>query len=101
MRNSLTLVLLFGLAGAPAAFTSHAQITGGNETVQDAIRFERAKDAADARQARIETQRERNSTADREVSAEKPKSSKTRRSRPGSANRTAPQSADQQKQQQR
>jgi hypothetical protein len=43
-----------------------AQVTGGHDTVQDAIRFERQKDAADARQARIEARRAGNSSADRE-----------------------------------
>ena len=58
MRISLSLLLLLGL---PAL----AQVTGGHETVQDAIRFERQKDAAAARQARIEGRRETNSSADR------------------------------------
>ncbi len=98
MRNSLTLVLFVGLAGAPAVLTSHAQITGGNETVQDAIRFEREKDAADARQERIEAQRERNSSADREVPAEKSKSAKARKNRSGSAARSAPKDAGQKQQ---
>jgi hypothetical protein len=63
-----------------------AQITGGHETVQDAIRFERQKDAADARQARIEAGREANSSADRSTSNNTArKSSKTRK---GSASRT-------------
>jgi hypothetical protein len=59
VRKSLSLILLLGL---PAL----AQITGGHETEQDAIRFERQKDAADARQARIEARRAGNSSADRE-----------------------------------
>ena len=57
--RKLSVILLIGL---PAL----AQITGGHETVQDAIRFQRQKDAADARQARIEARRSDNSTADRE-----------------------------------
>jgi hypothetical protein len=59
VRKSLSLILLLGL---PA----FAQITGGTETVQDAIRFQREKDAADARQARIEARRAAGSSADRE-----------------------------------
>ena len=60
MRKSLSLVLFLGL---PAL----AQVTGGHETEQDAIRFERQKDAAAARQARIENRRAANSNADREA----------------------------------
>jgi hypothetical protein len=62
VRKSLILTLLLGL---PAL----AQVTSGNETVQDAIRFERQKDAADARQERIEARRAANSNADREDTA--------------------------------
>ena len=58
MRKSLVTMLLLGL---PAL----AQVTGGNESVQDAIRFERQKDAAAARQARVEARRSTNSSADR------------------------------------
>jgi hypothetical protein len=50
------------LLGLPAL----AQVTGGDESVQDAIRFERQKDAAAARQARIENRRGSNSSADRQ-----------------------------------
>jgi hypothetical protein len=68
------LTLLLGL---PAL----AQVTGGNETVQDAIRFERQKDAADARQARIEARRAANSDADREdTTATAAKSAKAKKS---------------------
>src|SRR5205814_4149557 len=59
VRKSLSLILLLGL---PAV----AQVTGGHETVQDAIRFERQKDAADARQARIEARGGSGPSADRQ-----------------------------------
>ena len=65
----------------PWRYQYMAQVTGGTETVQDAIRFERQKDAADARQARIEARRAANSNADREATnASAHKSSKTKRS---------------------
>jgi hypothetical protein len=74
VRKSLVLTLLLGL---PAL----AQVTSGNETVQDAIRFERQKDAADARQARIEARRSSNSNADREdASGTVTRSAKTKKS---------------------
>jgi hypothetical protein len=60
VRKSLTLALFLAL---PAL----AQVQGGTETEQDAIRFERQKDAAAARQARIESRREANSSADRQM----------------------------------
>jgi len=73
VRKSLTMILFVGL---PAL----AQITGGHETVQDAVRFERQKDAAAARQARIEARREAKSSADRmNNSSSTGKSSKTRK----------------------
>jgi hypothetical protein len=82
VRKSLSLVLLLGL---PAL----AQVTGGHETVQDAIRFEKQKDAASARQARIEARRGANSSADREdESGQVTKSSKTSKAKKGSAARS-------------
>ena len=54
MRKAIT----FGFVLAVAQCV--AQVTGGRETVQDAIRFERQKDAAAARQARIEGRQEAN-----------------------------------------
>ena len=56
MRKTLSLMLFVGLGSVMA------QVQGGHETVQDAIRFERQKDAAAARQARIEAAQ---SSADR------------------------------------
>jgi hypothetical protein len=72
VRKSLVTVLLLGL---PAL----AQVTGGRETVQDAIRFERQKDAAAARQARIEAHSGRSSaerSADESSAANKPSRAK-------------------------
>jgi hypothetical protein len=80
----ITSLILFFCLAVPSV----AQTQGGHETVQDAIRFERQKDAAAARQARIESRR---SSADR--SAEKgnkaARSGKMRKSRSGSAARTS------------
>jgi len=85
VRKSLSLVLFLGL---PAL----AQVTGGQETEQDAIRFERQKDAAAARQARIESGRAANSDADREMDSGN-KASKTSKARnkgkTGSAERSS------------
>lgn len=82
MRKSLGIVLSLTFAGI-----SMAQVQAGRDTVQDAIRFERQKDAADARQARIESQR---STANRssEESSKPGKKAKARKSRSGSAARS-------------
>jgi hypothetical protein len=81
VRKSLSLVLFLGL---PAL----GQVTGGHETEQDAIRFERQKDAAAARQARIESRRAANSNADREAD-DANKVSKARKTRKtGSAARS-------------
>lgn len=80
MRKSLITVLLLGL---PAL----AQVTGGNESVQDAIRFERQKDAAAARQARIEARNTRNSSADR-TADDSTTVNKTSRAKKGSAARS-------------
>ena len=82
MRKSL--IFVFCLAVAPC----FGQITGGHETVQDAIRFERQKDAAAARQARIEGRQNQRSNAER--SAERPKTSKPSKAKSGSATRTEP-----------
>ena len=76
--RKLSVILLIGL---PAL----AQITGGHETVQDAIRFERQKDAADARQARIEAGRAANSTADREDDSATVNTTKTSKAKKSSA----------------
>jgi hypothetical protein len=83
VRKSLALVLFFGM---PAL----AQVQGGHETVQDAIRFERQKDAAAARQARIENKRAGNSTANRATDEENKGSrdSKARKRNSGSAERS-------------
>jgi hypothetical protein len=80
MRKSTIFALLF------AVMPCMAQVTGGHETVQDAIRFERHKDAAAARQARIERQQGGNATAER--SAERPRSAKKPKAKSGSATRT-------------
>lgn len=99
MRKSLSLVVLLGLAGGLAVLPSKAQVTGGHETEQDAIRFEREKDAAAARQARIESRDRENSSADRSTTdTNKTDSGKQRKSRSGSADRSTPKSTDQQKQ---
>jgi hypothetical protein len=83
VRKSLSLVLFLGL---PVL----GQVQSGNETVQDAIRFERQKDAAAARQARIESRRAANSTADREEGDTKKvaKSEKAHKGKTGSAARS-------------
>jgi hypothetical protein len=83
VRKSLSLVLFFGL---PVL----AQVQGGHETVQDAVRFERQKDAAAARQARIESRRAANSTADREADDmnKGTKSAKAHKGKTGSAARS-------------
>jgi hypothetical protein len=80
MRKSLTLALFFGL------MPCIAQVQGGHESVQDAIRWERQKDAAAARQSRMESGRTANSTADRSTASGK--RSKTRKAKAGSAART-------------
>jgi len=80
MRESTIFALI--LAVMPCV----AQVTGGHETVQDAIRFERQKDAAAARQARIEGQQAGNATAER--SAERPRPAKNTKGKSGSATRT-------------
>ena len=78
MRKIIPMLFLCGL---PAM----TQVTGGHETVQDAIRFERQKEAAAARQARIETTRDAKSTADRQdYSGKAARTSKTKK---GSAER--------------
>ena len=63
MRKTLSLMLFVGLGSVMA------QVQGGHETVQDAIRFERQKDAAAARQVRIEAAR---SSADRTAGTNSP-----------------------------
>ena len=80
MRKILTFALIFGVGPA------FSQITGGHETVQDAIRFERQKEAAAARQARIESRQAGNSNADR--SAERPRTTKRQKAKTGSATRS-------------
>ena len=77
MRKSL--LFAFSLTLAPC----FAQMTGGHETVQDAIRFERQKDAAAARQARMESRQSRGASAER--SAESPKPAKRHKTKSGSA----------------
>jgi len=97
MRKSLSLVLFLGLAGA--SVPSRAQITGGHETVADAIRFERQKQAAADRQARIEAGNNQNTNADRSVTgSDQTRGAKTRRNPKGSAARTAPSDQSGQKQ---
>jgi hypothetical protein len=83
VRKSLGLILFVGL---PAL----AQVQGGHETVQDAIRFEKQKDAAAARQARIENRRAANSTADREAADTNQvnTTNKARKAKSGSASRS-------------
>src|SRR5690349_254962 len=84
VRISLSLLLLLGL---PAL----AQVTGGHETVQDAVRFERQKDAAAARQARIEGRRGANSSADRtDTTGAVHKSSRTRKGSAARSKTTTP-----------
>ena len=80
MRKSITLVMFV------AAIPCLAQVTGGRETVQDAIRFERQKEAAAARQARIESRQSGSSNADR--SAERPRPAKKPKAKTGTATRT-------------
>jgi hypothetical protein len=69
-----------------------AQVQGGHDTVQDAIRFERQKDAADARQARIEAAKSNadRSSADRSSENARKNSSNTRttKKKAGSASRS-------------
>ena len=65
MRKSLTLVIFLGWASG----FSIAQVQGGHESVQDAIRFERQKDAAAARQARIESRSTASASADRSTTS--------------------------------
>jgi hypothetical protein len=72
-----------------------AQVTGGHETVQDAIRFERQKDAAAARQARMEAGREANSSADR-TDTSGTNAHKSSKARKGSAARSKTTSKPQQ-----
>ena len=81
MRKSLCLMLFVGLGSVMA------QVQGGHETVQDAVRFERQKDAADARQARIEAPR---SNADRssEDTRKSGKNTRPTRKTTGSASRS-------------
>jgi hypothetical protein len=70
MKKTFTVAIVMGLSFAAAL---PAQQEAG---VQDAIRFERAKDAADARQARIEAQRSPSATASATATApveQKPK----------------------------
>jgi hypothetical protein len=83
VRKSFGLVILLAL---PAL----AQVTGGQESVQDAVRFERQKDAASARQARIEARRSGNSSADRESDENAPvrKNAKPSKSKTGSDTRS-------------
>ena len=87
MRKSLSLVLFLGLAGATLVQPSRAQITSGNENVQDAIRFERQKQAAADRQARLDARRSESSSADRSATETKA-NPKARRARKGSAARS-------------
>jgi hypothetical protein len=82
MRKLLTFAML--LPGIPCV----AQVTGGRETVQDAIRFERQKDASAARQARIERRQAQGSTADR--SASRSGDTKKQGTKSGSSTRTEP-----------
>ena len=79
MRKPMIFAVV--LAMAPC----FGQITGGHENVQDAIRFERQKDAAAARQARMERRQSQSSTAER--STERPRA-KSRKAKSGSATRT-------------
>lgn len=81
MRKSLSLVIFLGWASG----LSIAQVQGGHESVQDAIRFERQKDAAAARQARIESRSAASAGADRSTAASKPAKNK---SKTGSAERS-------------
>ena len=81
MRKSLTFALFF------ATVPAFAQITGGHETVQDAIRFERQKDAAAARQARIEARQSGASSAERSTERQRTVK-KQQKSKTGSASRT-------------
>ena len=83
MRKSLTLVIFLGWASG----FSIAQVQGGHESVQDAIRFERQKDAAAARQARIESRSTASASADRSTTSTS-KGAKTRKSKTGSAERS-------------
>ena len=80
MRKSMIFAAV--LAMAPC----FGQITGGRETVRDAIRFERQKDAAAARQARMERRQSQSSGAER--STERPRTTKSRKAKSGSATRT-------------
>ena len=83
MRKTLSLMLFVGLGSVMA------QVQGGHETVQDAIRFERQKDAAAARQARIEASK---SSADRTAGINSPaksdRATHPTRKKAGSASRT-------------
>ena len=81
MRKSLCLMLFAGLGSVMA------QVQGGHDTVQDAIRFERQKDAADARQAKIEAAK---SSADRssEDTRENARNTRTTKKKTGSASRS-------------
>ncbi len=88
--------LILGLAGALATLPSMAlaQKDDDQAGVQEAIRFERAKQAAADRQARIEEARERSERADERSSADRSKNpdAKTRRKtvKSAEADRTAP-----------
>ena len=63
-----------------------AQVTRGRETVQDAIRFEKQKEAAAARQARIERAQQRKSSAER--STPRNTTSNTNRQKSGTTDRS-------------
>ena len=88
MRKTLSLVIFMGMVGAVSVRPARAQISSGHETVQDAVRFERQKQAAADRQARLEARQGGNSNADRaEAEATKSKTPAKHRSK-GSAART-------------
>ena len=95
MRRTLSFVSFCGLMAAVAVQPSLGQITGGHETEQDAIRFEKQKQAAADRQARLESRRSESSTADRAATEPNKTRPKARSNRKGSAARSS--SSDQQR----
>jgi len=75
MKNRILVTALFGIAAAGTASAySDAKPQSKSEAaaVQEAIRFERAKDAADQRQLRIESSfhRQTNGSSDRSAESE-------------------------------
>ena len=90
MRRILSFVSFFGLVAAVTVQPSLGQITSGNENEQDAIRFERQKQAAAERQARLESRRSESSSADRDAAESRKVRPKTRNQRKGSAERSSP-----------